>query len=46
VPARPVDENGEANGDGADDPRIASTRGEINGLMERVRVLSHQYKRT
>jgi hypothetical protein len=28
------------------DPEVVSTRGELNGLMERVRMLSRQFRRT
>lgn len=44
VPAR---RNSSDAGDdeGGDDPAVASARGEINGLMERVRLISHQFKR-
>src|SRR5206468_10576628 len=30
--------------DGDDDPSVATARSEINGLMERVRLMAHQFK--
>lgn len=33
------------DGDGGDEPSVASARSEINGLVERVRLISHQFKR-
>ena len=41
VPARTRDDEG----DEAADPSVATARSEIHGLMERVRLMSHQFKR-
>jgi len=46
VPQRPAGEDGNADAQGVDDPGVASARTEIHGLTERVRLLSHQFKRT
>jgi flagellar biogenesis protein FliO len=39
-------DRGEADPDAADDPTVASTRGELNSLMERIRLISHQFKKS
>lgn len=38
------DAAGEVDGDEAEDPAVAATRQDISGLLERVRLLSHQFK--